>query len=561
VSVLRSLYQGTRAVQSAVKDVNRLREIATVLARHGFGALLQRLNLGLHVGRSEPLSTVRVEERLVAALQELGPTFVKFGQIMSTRPDVLSEPMCKELKKLQDRVAPAAIEDVLKQITRELGKPPAELFAAFENTPLASASIAQVHAATTHAGDDVIVKVQRPGIQRTVDADLSIMHMLARRIEDAVPEARLINLEGMVSEFERSMARETDFTIEAASIARFGNNFQGVPEVHIPRVFADLSTRAVLTMERVRGTKLTEIDKSKIDVYEVAKRYINASYKMVFQDGFFHGDLHPGNAFLEDDGRLALIDFGMVGRLSGSARDRLVDVLNALLREDLTEVARNFFELGIPQGPVDYAAFEADVIEVIERHVVGRRVNEIEVGGFFADVTEGALRHRIRMPTDYTMLFKALLTTEGLARELAPDINPVELARPYIEELVRQRYAPERLLSNAMNSAVRAATFFNTAITSGQRIIRTLESGDARLRIELSGTNEALHRLASARERQTLVMIAVLLCGAAALLQFTTLAAIFGNPLVVLALLVAAAACVGYVLFTMWRSARRREKA
>ncbi|MBN2358383.1 MAG: phosphotransferase, partial [Deltaproteobacteria bacterium] len=547
--------------QSAVKDANRLREIATVLARHGFGALLQRLNLGLHLGRSEPLSTVRVEERLVSALQELGPTFVKFGQIMSTRPDVLSEAMCRELRKLQDQVAPASSEEVVKQIKRELGKPPAELFAAFEIAPLASASIAQVHAATTHAGDDVIVKVQRPGIHRVIEADLSIMHMLARRIEEAVPEARLVNLEGMVGEFERSMARETDFTIEAASIARFGRNFEGVPEIHIPRVFVDLSTRAVLTMERVRGAKLTEIDGGRVDVNEVARRYVNAAYKMVFQDGFFHGDLHPGNAFLEDDGRLALIDFGMVGRLTGSARDRIVDVLNAVLREDLPEVARTFFELGVPQGPVDYAAFEADVIDVIERHVVGRRLNEIEVGAFFADVTEGAMRHHIRMPADYTMLVKALLTTEGLARELAPDVNPVELARPYIEELVRQRYAPERLLNNALTSALRVATFFNTTILSGQRIIRAIESGDARLRVELTGTDEALHRLARARERQTLVLIATLLFSAAALLQFTALGAIFGSPLAVLLLLGASGVCVGFALVGIWRSARRREKS
>jgi len=558
VSVLRSLYQGTRAVQSAVKDVNRLREIATVLARYGFGALFERVNLGLPIKRSEPVSPAPVEQRIVDALQELGPTFVKFGQIMSTRPDILPEPLCQELKRLQDRVGTETYEKIAEQITRELKAPPEEVFAHFDREPLASASIAQVHAATTQAGDDVIVKVRRPGIGRTVESDLSIMHMLARRIEEMVPETRLFNLTGMVTQFERSMARETDFTLEASSIDQFGRNFADTPEVHIPRVFVDLSTRAVLTMERIRGVKLTELDHEEVDVEEVACRYLDAAYKMIFQHGLFHGDLHPGNIFLEDDGRLALIDFGMVGRLNGAMRDRIVDVLSALLREDLQDVARTFFELGIPEGPIDYVAFEAEVVEVIERHFVGHTISEIEIGAFFADLVDGAMRYRVRMPADYTMLFKALMTTEGLARELAPEVNPVELARPFIEELIKQRYSPDRLRRSALVTATRMASFLNTAVVSGQRIIRTLETGETRLHLETPAVTEALHRIAGARERQNLLLIAGLCVALAFLVNSSEKALLFGLSLPALALVGGAATAATLSLIGMCRGARRQ---
>ncbi|MFH1812050.1 MAG: AarF/UbiB family protein [Pseudomonadota bacterium] len=531
MSVLRSLYQGTRAVQSGFKDMNRLREIATVMARHGFGALFDRLNLGFRSGASGDVRDDNFEERLVNVLQELGPTFVKFGQIMSTRPDLIPEALCLKLRRLQDHVSTVPYPQIAKQIEREFGRTVEDLFQSLEQDPLASASIAQVHAARTHAGDDVIVKVRRPDITRTIVADLSIMHMMARRIEDVAPEARLVNLSGMLTEFERSLARETDFLVEAASIERFGRNFEQVPEVLIPRVFADLTTEAVLTMERVHGTKLTAIDHTQVDVSLIARRYLNAAYKMIFHDGFFHGDLHPGNVFVGDDGRIALVDFGMVGRLTGSARDRIVDVLAALLREDLQEVARTFFELGVPQGPVDYPAFEAEVVDVMERHFVGRTISEIEIGAFFGELVDGALKFRIRMPSDYTMLFKALLTTEGLAREIAPDVNPVELARPFVEELIRERYSVERLKRNALIGASRAATFLSTAITSGQRILRALEAGDTSLRLDAPELTRAVDRNTRARDRQTLVLAAALLVAVGAFLDLEQPALLLGLSL------------------------------
>ena len=548
MSVLRSIYQGTRAVQSAVKDANRLREIATILARYGFGALFERVNVGIRPAPVERVSTDAFEERVVAALQDLGPTFVKFGQIMSTRPDVLAPSLCDKLKRLQDRVNELPYEQIARQIEQQLGAPPEKIFAEFSKKALASASIAQVHRARTKAGDDVIVKVRRPGIAKTIDADLSIMHMLSRRIEEAAPEARIFNLSGMLQEFERSLSREIDFSIEAASIERFGKNFAGNERVLIPRVFVDLSSQAVLTMQFMQGVKISEIDGDRQRRDKIAKNYLFAAYKMIFEDGFFHGDLHPGNVFVDDDDRIALIDFGMVGRLSGANRDRIIDVLSALLREDLQEVARTFFDLGQAMGPVDYPLFEAEVVEVMERHFVGQTIREIEIGAFFADLVDGALKHHIRMPADYTMLFKALLTTEGLARELAPEVNPVELARPFVEKLIRQRYSPERLKRQALHSAARASSFANIALSSGQRILQALERGDSRINVEDRGLREAAMRLARARERQNLILIAALLLLAAAIIKPSAGLFIWGLALPNIILLLLAASIVAWVL-------------
>lgn len=547
--MLRSIYQGTRAMHSAVKDANRLREIATVLARYGFGALFERVNIGIRPPTVDSVSTDAFEERVVKALQELGPTFVKFGQIMSTRPDVIAPSLCEKLQRLQDQVSEVAYARIAEQIEAELGAAPEKIFAEFSKKPLASASIAQVHQATTQTGDDVIVKVRRPGIARTIDADLSIMHMLSRRIEEAAPEARIFNLSGMVQEFERSLRREIDFSLEATSIERFGKNFADDSRVFIPRVFIDLSSQAVLTMERVHGTKISEVQGDAASRDRIARNYLYAAYKMIFEDGFFHGDMHPGNVFVDADQRIALVDFGMVGRLSGSTRDRIVDVLNALLREDLEEVARTFFDLGQALGPVDYPTFEAEVVDVMERNFVGNTISEIQFGAFFAELVDGALKHHIRMPADYTMLFKALLTTEGLARHLAPDVNPVELARPFVENLVRQRYSPERLKRQALHSAARATSFFNVALSSGQRIMQSIEQGNSRFIVEDKGLRDATVRLARARERQNLLLIAGLLILAATVIHPAQGPMIWGLSLPSLVLMVLAAVIVGRVLF------------
>ncbi|MEW5852131.1 MAG: AarF/ABC1/UbiB kinase family protein [Myxococcota bacterium] len=511
-SVLRSVYAGTRKAQLVIKDMARFSEMARILARYGFGWLLGQTPEALRVGplKGDPsVMQQTLPQRVTGALVELGPTFVKFGQIMSTRGDLLPQEFLDELQKLQDRVPPVPFDDVKVQVERALKQPVEKLFASFDTEPLASASIAQVHCAVTREGDEVVLKVQRPGVREKIQGDLSLLNFLARQAEDIAPELRLFNLVGMVQEFEKSIDRETDFTVEAGNIDRFSRNFRDQPAIKIPRVHKALSTDIVLTMERIRGRKLTEaVTGAAPDVVErVVGTYLDCAYRMIFHDGFFHGDLHPGNALLQDDGKLALLDFGMVGRLTPEMRDKVIDVVFALQTEDLPSVARTFFRLGIPEGRVDYASYEAAVMDVMERHFVGRSMADIQIGVFFRDLVQVAMQHRVRLPSDYTMLFKALVTTEGLAKTIAPTLHPVEAARPYIETAVRQRYSPERLKNQLVADALTYSRMLRALPMVGEQLLREIERDEFALRVDPGERMiQAVDKLARAVNRMAMGM-------------------------------------------------------
>ena len=310
----------------------------------------------------------------------------------------------------------------------------------------------------------------------------------------------------MVTEFEQSLRRELDFDVERRSLERFRRNFRDKPRIHIPIVYPSYCSRVVLCMERLHGQKLTAIDDEERR-REIAHVYLDAAYQMLFKDGFFHGDLHPGNVFVEDDGRLGLIDFGMVGRLSRQNRERMVDVLFSLMSEDLENVARLWFSIGKPGTSVDYAAFEAEVVDVLERHIIGRDLDEWDLAAFFTDLAAGAVKHGIRLPSDFTMMFKAMVTTEGLARSVAKGINPVEAARPYIEELVRDRYSLERVKQKALVEGVRVIDTLWTLPSSFERIIERAEAGDLRLRLRHDHLEDSARTVANSLNRVGLAVI------------------------------------------------------
>lgn len=454
MSVLRTIVSSSRALVTGVKDVGRFREITAVFVKHGFGwffaqlKLRRELQIELEGGEltRAAVGSADTGKRLVAALTQLGPTFVKLGQILSTRPDLLSEAVIVELTKLQDRVGPLPFDQIESQLRASLGPKWREQFAEIEEAPLASASIAQVHRATLKTGERVALKIQRPGLRPKIESDLNILMAIAGYVEEAFEEAAAMDLIGVIRGFAKSLAQELDFRVEARNMDRFRRNFAGDPRVRIPALHAALCTGDLLCMEFIEGRKFSEVLESGEDTRPVIEVYFQTAYKMLFIDGFFHGDLHPGNVFVQEGGGLAIIDCGMVGRLSPSMKDKLIDILWAVINEDLEAVARAFYALAIPgAGRVDYAAFEADVVEIAERYLGGVPLSEIELGELFAELVNGATRHRVRMPTDFTMMFKAILTTEGLARSIAPDVDPVEMARPFITQMMEERYSSERI--------------------------------------------------------------------------------------------------------------------
>jgi ubiquinone biosynthesis protein len=453
VSVLRTIVSSSRALVTGAKDVARFREIATVFVKHGFGWFFAQLKLrrelqveleGADLTRAA-VGSPDTGKRLVAAFSKLGPTFVKLGQILSTRPDLLPPAILQELTQLQDQVSPLPFDQVVAQLRTALGPGFRDSFASLDETPLASASIAQVHRATLQDGTPVVLKVQRPGLRPKIESDLNILRAIASWVEESFDEAAAMDLGGVLRGFAKSLAQELDFRCEARNMARFRRNFADHERVRIPKVYEELSRSEVLCMEFVEGRKFSEVLASGEDTRPLVEVYFKTAYKMLFVDGFFHGDLHPGNVFVQADGGLAIIDCGMVGRLSPAMKDRLIDILHAVLNEDLETLARCFYGLAIPTGKVNYSEFEADAIEIAERYLGGVPLSEIQIGTLFSELVAGAARHNVRMPSDFTMMFKAIVTTEGLAKSIAPDIDPIELARPFITDMVAERYSGERI--------------------------------------------------------------------------------------------------------------------
>jgi ubiquinone biosynthesis protein len=525
-SLIRTLYSTTRSLGVVVKDARRAQRIASILAAHGFGALLSRRQGERQRARDEARAELlagttatedpgaEVATRVVNMLEELGPTFVKFGQILSTRPDLIPQKFMARLQSLQDRVSTVPVEDIKRQIEVALGKTPDALFRSFDKDPIASASIAQVHGAVLKDGTDVVVKVQRPGLRPVIEADLSLLRFFCAQVQDVFPEVEAFDLAGMVREFETSLLRELDFDIERQSIERFRSNFRDKPHIHVPKVFPDRSSSTVLTMERVRGQKLTAITDPAARA-EVAGLYLDASYQMLFKDGFFHGDLHPGNVFLENlvtdqaTGKhtLALVDFGMVGRLSRQNRERLVDVLFSLMSEDLEGVARIWYQIGRPGPHVSYADFESAVVEVLERHIVGRPMEEWDLAMFFRDLANAAVKHGVRLPSDFTMMFKAMATTEGLARTIAAGVNPIEAARPYIEALIKERYSADRIKKLAVVEGIRIVDLVRELPHTMERIIGRFERGDLQMRVRHDGVDVEVTRLVRGVNRASVALV------------------------------------------------------
>ncbi len=456
-------------VVNAVRDLVRLREIGIVLARHGFGEVVQRLGLGRQGKGDEVVDAVAADlpegevaqgekeretispyVRLRLVLEDLGPSFIKLGQIVSTRGDVLPELLVVELKKLQDSVPPVPFEDIKLQVETSLGKSLAEVYLSFDEKPLATASIGQVHRATiagTNGPEEVVVKVQRPGIAPTIARDLDILHILAAALERAIPETRVYSPAGLVKQFDQSITSELNFLVEADNGERFAQNFQGNPLVRFPKVYREASSRQVLTLEFFKGLKIDKAVAEGFDGPTIAKRATGVVIKMIFEDGFFHADPHPGNIFIlgtPDDIVIGLIDVGMVGRLSPELRERTIDLMIAAVRNDPYGVADALYEIGRPTKKVDMREYRAHVAMLAEKYL-GKPIAQIEISALIGDLVGGALKYGIEIPTDFMLVGKALMTIEGIGKQLDPNLDIMGEAAPHFFALLKRRYSPQRV--------------------------------------------------------------------------------------------------------------------
>jgi ubiquinone biosynthesis protein len=462
------------SVVTAVRDLGRLREISSVLVRHGFGEIVARAGFGRARGpspsseRGDPRAlppeipadeAVRGEdekrrisgaERVRLVLQDLGPSFIKLGQILSTRPDVLPPEVITQLKSLQDDVPAVSFDEVKGVVETSLGAPITELFASFEERPLASASIGQVHRADLDTPDgrqQVIVKVQRPGVANTIARDLELLHFMAAALERAVPETRIYSPIGLVQQFDRSITSELNYVIEADNAERFSQNFEGHDEVRFPKVHRSVSSKHVLVQEFFDGKKLEAAVAAGASGPLIARRSLGIVIKMIFEDGFFHADPHPGNIIIlgpPDAPVIGLIDLGMVGRLSPELRDRTVDMLVAAVRKDSYAVADALYAIGRPTQKVDMREYRAEVALLADKYL-GKPLKEIELSSMIRDIVQGALKFHIEIPTDFMLVGKTLMTIEGGGKELDPDLDVYGVAGPLLFEILRKRYSPQRI--------------------------------------------------------------------------------------------------------------------
>ncbi|MEW6066166.1 ABC transporter [Desulforamulus profundi] len=441
-----------------MRHISRYRDIVIALVRHGFGIVVEEIGFAHFLSFPQRLffetkgkDSKTTGERIRLVLQELGPTFVKLGQIASTRPDLLPEDIVRELEKLQDRVPPFSFQEVREIVQEELGGDLEEIFCHFEDSPLAAASIGQVHQAILCSGEKVAIKIQRPNITTVIETDLEILQDLATLAEHRLEWAARYQIRDMAEEFSKSLRAELDYTIEGRNAEKISNQFRDDSKIYVPKVFWEYSTKRVLTMEYIEGVKFNELEKLKQKGYNakmLAESLAKAIFHQIFIDGFFHGDPHPGNVLVLPGEVIAFIDFGMVGRLTPEMKYHFSSLVIALMRQSTDGVIKAILLMGLVPDDVDMMQLRDDVEQLREKYY-GVPLSQISLGKAVNDLFSVAFRHSIRIPAALTLLGKTLLTIEGVVEKLDPDFSILNIAEPFGRQLLKERLHPKSLAETA----------------------------------------------------------------------------------------------------------------
>lgn len=503
------------------KNFQRMQTIINVMFKHGFGHFIERLNLQNLISYSKITNLVlrndsskvqeqfTFSERFRMALEELGPTFVKFGQILSARPDFVPPDMITELKKLQEQVPSFSFNLVEEQIRSEFGQNIGDLFATFERKPLASASIAQVHEASLIDGSLVVVKVQRPNIDVIIDTDVHILMNLALLLERYIPESKTYQPVAIVEEFSRAIRRELDFNLEAANTARFYHNFFHDETVRIPLVYWSITSKKVLTMEKLVGMKIQDIDnlnKRGFDCALLANRLGESFLVQVLDHGFFHADPHPGNLLALDGNRIGFMDFGMIGRLDEDTMESLATTVISLLQRDYERLTNEFLRMGFLSESTNLKTFRDDLMDFIEPYH-GRSLKNIQIGAVISKAVEIAVKHKAHVPPDLMLLGKALLTIEGVGRELDQELDLVELGTPFSFRIIRKRLNPARLLKSTYSIVQESGDLFRILPRQLKSIFTKLEDDNLRIGFQHHGLENFFRELERSSNKITIGII------------------------------------------------------
>ncbi|MCL0104060.1 AarF/UbiB family protein [Dehalococcoidia bacterium] len=509
------------------RHINRYREIVTVLVKHGFGDLITRSNLDKYIDfgrkllpgeRERDVVSLSRWERIRMVLEELGPTFIKFGQIMSNRPDLVPQELIVELKKLQSAVPPFPEEEAKELVEEELGKSVDELFSDYTTAPIASASIAQVHRAVLKNGEEVAVKVQRPGIQQIIETDIEIMFHLAALMEKYVEEINLFDPVAIVAEFERSIKRELDFHIEAAAIERFGGNFQTDRTIYVPTVYWDYSTSRVLTMEFIDGVKASSVEvllAAGLDPKLLASRGADLVLKQVFEHGFFHADPHPGNLMALSGNVVCFLDYGMMGGISMKDRGYLSGILTGIVNQDAARITKTLLQLSATPHLKDADKLEYEIQALLEQYSY-RSLKSINMGLILNQLISLIISYRLKAPSHFYLLTKALITIEGVGRMLDPDFDMVTHAKPFAKKLLKERMNPLKLTKDLYLSAIDLSVLLRDLPSEVREILTQLKGGKIRIEFEHKGLEpiQETHNQIGNRIAFAIVLAALLMSSA-----------------------------------------------
>ena len=548
-----------------LKSAKRLPEIVSVFARHGFGHIISQIfergrttrfrfkNMFVRKARedahsqkkskwwhlrkrkkradqSSSATLLSVPERLRLAFEELGPTFIKLGQVLSTRVDILSELVGQEealtwiteFQKLQRQAQPFDFSEVRTTIETEFKRPLEEVFPTYEQHPFAAASIAQVHAATLKTGEPVVVKVQRPRVATIIQTDLNLLMGLAEQLENRDPEMHLFKPTELVREFSRSVRKEIDFTIEAANTDAFHQRFSESTKVKVPKVYWEFTNRRVLTLEQIDGVPIdaiAELDEMGFNRVELAETLVELFYTQVLSDGFFHADPHPGNVFVLEDGRIGLVDFGMVGRISDDTLRHICNWLSAVLTKDADAVVRSYIRMGILGDETDIAALKLEMNDFLERYF-NMPPSRLRLGELIHEVFNASLRHQIHTPPAFLMLGKTVATVESVVMKLNPDFDILKFSQPYITQFVIENVGTKRWERQLVESVEDFTELARDMPLQLRRILQKLQRGSLKFELEhlsleavIKAFDRVINRIAFS------MIIASLIIGSSIILQ------------------------------------------
>ena len=550
---------------SAARDLGRLQEVASVLARYGFGDLVRRLGLARVLERAGRVVDVRGLDEFVAltppvrvrrALEEMGPSFVKLGQVLATRVDLFAPEWIAEFEKLQNRVPAVPFEAVRAQLEEDLGGAPDEVFAHFDPEPLAAASIAQVYRARLHEGGEVVVKVRRPALRPLVEADMRLLHRLAAIVEAESPELRRYQPRALVRQLQASLTDELDLAAECRHAERIAAAFAGEPALVVPAVHWDLTSERANVQDFIAGVPLSHLaalDAAGADRKAIARLGARVVMKMMFLDGFFHADPHPGNVFWLPGDRLALIDYGMVGRLSDARRQQMVDLFDGLVRRDAAPVVEVLLDWATDER-ADADLVTTQIEAFIDRYH-GVPLKDLRLGTMIGEITTVLREHHLALPPDLAMMAKVLVTLEGVGRRLDPDFDMAGEAAPFLQQVLLARYAPAALARLGTRALADTVGLLAALPSDLRQLLRAAKRGRVNVNLDVARLEGFGRRVEHSSNRLAVsLVVAALIVGSSIVMTVSGGPTLFGLP--VFGFLGFVGAVLGglWLLLSIWRS-------